>query len=97
MPFFEIVGADLFTCIEYNKGNETEKKKVGVYVMQFAEEDKINDEGYQPQKLIKPLDCRVNIRGEIVFEIPDDDVDLYMDVVNPLYLDSQKIYKSKQL
>lgn len=43
------------------------------------------------------MNCRLNVEGETVFEIDDEDVDMFMDVVNPEYKNQKKVYKSKKL
>ena len=62
--------------------DEKKRKSVGVYVMQFAEEKNLTNKHNE----IGTMNCRHNVDGETVFEMKDEDVDMFMDVVNPEYV-----------
>lgn len=60
--------------------------------MNFTEEDNFN-----LKDVVSPLKCRLNKDEDVVFEIDNEDADMFMDVINPRYVNKERQNKSKKL
>jgi hypothetical protein len=79
-PFYYLENAKGEICQKYDKLNETAKKEIGKYEYQIHADD-----GNTPENISKPLRCVFDKDGDTSFKLQDEDMALYMDVVNPKY------------
>lgn len=79
------MGAKNDTCEKYE---EMEKHREGAakYELKFADENDLQN----PKHIVAPMKCRLNKDGETIFEIDNEDIDMFMDVVNPEFKNQKK-------